>query len=51
MQRYGSVIKLRPEKLQEYKELHAHVWPEVLAMIRACHIRNYSIYFKDNTRE
>lgn len=47
MQRYGSVIKLRPEKLEDYKELHAHAWPEVLAMIRACHIRNYSIYFKD----
>ena len=24
MQRYGSVIKLRPEKLEDYKELHAH---------------------------
>ena len=47
MQRYGSVIKLRPEKLEEYKELHANVWPEVLAMIRACKIRNYSIYYKD----
>ncbi len=47
MQRYGSVIKLRPEKLSEYKQLHAHVWPEVLSMIAACHIRNYSIYYKD----
>ena len=47
MQRYASVIRLKPEKLDEYKELHAHVWPEVLAMIRACHIRNYSIYYKD----
>jgi L-rhamnose mutarotase len=47
MQRYGSVIKLRPEKLEEYKQLHANVWPEVLAMIRACNIRNYSIFYKD----
>ena len=47
MQRYGSLIKLKPEKLVEYKELHAHAWPEVLAMIRACNIRNYSIYYKD----
>jgi L-rhamnose mutarotase len=47
MQRYGSVIKLKPEKLEEYKELHANVWPEVLKMIRECNIRNYSIYFKD----
>lgn len=47
MQRYGSVIKLKPEKLAEYKQLHANVWPEVLKMIRECNIRNYSIYFKD----
>lgn len=47
MQRYGSVIKLRAEKLAEYQQLHAQVWPEVLAMIRACNIRNYSIYYKD----
>jgi L-rhamnose mutarotase len=47
MQRFGSVIKLRPEKMDQYNALHANVWPEVLAMIRACNIRNYSIYFKD----
>lgn len=47
MQRYGSVIKLKPEKLAEYRELHANVWPEVLSMIRQCNIRNYSIYYKD----
>ncbi len=47
MQRYGMVLKVRPEKLAEYKRLHAAVWPAVLAMIRTCHIRNYSIYHKD----
>ena len=47
MQRYGSVIKLKPEKLEEYKDLHAHPWPEVLHMIHACNIRNYTIYYKD----
>lgn len=47
MKRYGSVIRVRPEKLEEYKRLHAAAWPEVLAMISACNIRNYSIYYKD----
>ena len=28
MERYGSVIKLKPEKVAEYKDLHANVWPE-----------------------
>ncbi len=48
MKRYGSLIGIRPEKLEEYKALHAAVWPDVLKMIRDCNIRNYSIYFKDN---
>jgi len=43
-QRYGSVIGLRPEKLEEYRKLHAAVWPDVLKMIKECNIRNYSIY-------
>lgn len=47
MKRYGQVIKVRPEKLEYYKELHANPWPEVLSMITECNIKNYSIYFKD----
>lgn len=43
-QRYGMVIGLNAEKLDEYKKLHAAVWPDVLKMITACHIKNYSIY-------
>lgn len=48
MKRYGSIIGVKPEKLAEYKKLHAAVWPGVLATIKACHIQNYSIYYKDN---
>lgn len=44
--RYGSVIGLRADKIAEYKKLHAAIWPQVAAMIRQCHIRNYSIYLQ-----
>lgn len=47
MQRYGMVIKVKPDKFQEYKQLHVQVWPDVLKMIKECNIRNYSIYHKD----
>ena len=47
MQRYGMVIQVKPEKLEEYKRLHAAAWPGVLKMIHECNIRNYSIYLKD----
>jgi L-rhamnose mutarotase len=48
MKRYGSVIRVRPEKIGEYERYHAAVWPEVLATIRRCNIRNYSIFLKDD---
>src|ERR1700758_5217166 len=48
MTRYGSVIKVKPHAIEEYRRYHAAVWPEVLGMIRKCNIRNYSIYLKDN---
>ena len=47
MQRIGMVIGVRPERLEDYKRLHAAVWPDVLAMISACNIRNYSIFLKE----
>ncbi len=46
MKRYGMVIELKAEKLEEYKRLHAAAWPGVLKMIAACNIRNYSIYLR-----
>ena len=47
MKRFGQVIGIKPEKLAEYKRLHADVWPDVLKMITECNIRNYSIYYKN----
>jgi L-rhamnose mutarotase len=40
------VIEVRAEKLDEYKRLHAAVWPGVLATIEQCNIQNYSIYLR-----
>lgn len=46
MQRFGQVIGLREEKLEEYKELHANAWPEILHRITKSNIRNYSIFLR-----
>lgn len=48
MKRCGSIIGIKPEKLEEYKKLHTAVWPGVLKTIKECNIQNYSIYYKDN---
>ena len=47
VRRYGQIIKVKPEMIQRYKELHAAPWPGVLKMIKDCNIRNYSIYLQD----
>ena len=43
-ERYGFVIGLKPEKIAEYKKLHAEIWPEILELIEQSHIQNYSIH-------
>lgn len=47
MERMGMVIGIKSEKIQEYKHLHTNTWPEILAGISACNIRNYSIFLRE----
>ena len=47
MKRYGAVLGLSEDGKAEYRKLHAAVWPEVLAKITECNIRNYSIFLKE----
>ena len=44
MKRYGQVVRLKPEKRNEYLRYHGAVWPGVLKTIAECNIRNYSIF-------
>ena len=44
LQRYGSVIGIDKENIDEYVKLHQDTWPGVLNMIEKCRIQNYSIY-------
>jgi len=46
-QRLASVIRLRPEREEEYRALHAAVWPEVLDRLRRSNVHNYSIFLRD----
>lgn len=44
MERFGSVIRLRPERRDEYLRLHEQVWPEVEQALRRANVRNYTIF-------
>lgn len=36
--RIAQIVKLKPEFIDKYKEVHANVWPEVLKQIKECNI-------------
>ena len=44
MMRIGQMIKVKPERLQAYKDYHANPLPGVNEMIKECNIQNYSIF-------
>jgi L-rhamnose mutarotase len=48
IKRYASVIKVKPEMLKQYKQLHANPWKAISEQITKSNIRNYSIYLKDD---
>jgi L-rhamnose mutarotase len=43
-QRSAFVLRVRPERIDEYVEAHRSVWPEMLTALREAGIRNYSIF-------
>ncbi|KAI1452618.1 rhamnose mutarotase [Annulohypoxylon moriforme] len=47
--RIAQIVKLKPEFVGKYKEVHAAVWPEVLQQIKDCNIQDYSIYHDHGT--
>jgi L-rhamnose mutarotase len=47
-QRTAFVLRVRPEKVEEYVRAHREVWPEMLDAIRGAGIRNYTIFRDGN---
>ena len=47
MQRMGMMIGIEPDRIDEYRRLHAAAWPEVLKQIRDSNIRNYTIFLRE----
>ncbi len=47
MQRMGMMIGINPDKIDEYKRLHASCWPEILQGLTDANVRNYSIFLRE----
>ena len=48
MQRVCFLLKVRPERLEEYKERHKTVWPEMLAALSDTGWHNYSLFLRND---
>ncbi len=48
MQRVAFMLKVKKDKLDEYKRRHREVWPEMLAALRETGWHNYSLYLRDD---
>ncbi|GLU48546.1 L-rhamnose mutarotase [Nocardiopsis ansamitocini] len=48
MQRVCFLLKVRPERLAEYRRRHAAIWPDMLAALSASGWRNYSLFCRED---
>lgn len=46
MKRVGFLLKVRADRLEEYKEHHKAVWPEMLDALRRAGWHNYSLFMR-----
>lgn len=48
MKRIGFVLKVKEDKIEEYKKHHQAVWPEMLDALRRTGWHNYSLFMRDD---
>ena len=48
MRRVCFLLKVRPDRLAEYRERHRAVWPEMLDALRAAGWHDYSLFLRED---
>ena len=48
MARVCFQLQVRPDRMTEYVERHAAVWPDMLRALEAAGWRNYSLFLRDD---
>lgn len=49
MQRVAFTMKLKPGMKDEYKKRHDEIWPELVELLRAEGVHDYSIFLDEDT--
>ncbi|RDG38372.1 L-rhamnose mutarotase [Streptomyces corynorhini] len=48
MRRVCFLLKVRQDRITEYRERHAAVWPDMLLALSQCGWHNYSLFLRDD---
>ncbi len=48
MRRVCFTIRVRPHRMEEYKQRHRQVWPDMQQALRESGWRNYSLFLRDD---
>jgi L-rhamnose mutarotase len=48
MERVCFLVRVKRDRLEEYKERHKAVWPEMLQALRETGWKNYSLFLRDD---
>lgn len=48
MNRIGFLLKVKPERIEEYKQIHKNVWPDMLEVLTETGWHNYSLFMRDD---
>jgi L-rhamnose mutarotase len=46
MERVCFLLRIRPDRMEEYLQVHTEVWPEMLDALSAAGWRNYSLFLR-----
>lgn len=48
MKRVGFLLKVKEDRIEEYKALHEAVWPEMLDALQRTGWHNYSLFMRED---
>ena len=48
MKRIEFLLEVKKDKIDEYKKIHANVWPDMFEALRRCGWHNYSLFMHND---
>lgn len=49
MEKFGFKMRLNPGSMEEYRKRHDAIWPELVSVLKAAGVSDYSIHLDEET--